>query len=121
PSRPIQTNPKPEKNTTVQHVDASHHDTMTVEEHRDEQMERLKQQLNTDEDQSLPHITDNKQSVLKVVHSHDHSYKYGQFKKDMKKNLTKQGLIDSIVMAEVLGPPRARKPYRSIIYERKKL
>lgn len=30
----------------------------------------------------------------------------------LHKNLTQQGLMESIIMAEVLGPPRAHKPYR---------
>lgn len=38
----------------------------------------------------------------------------------IKDKLTKESLAESVVMAEVLGPPRAVKPYRSVITERKK-
>lgn len=38
----------------------------------------------------------------------------------VKKNMTKKGLAESVIMAEVLGSPRAVKPYRSIISERKR-
>lgn len=109
------------KSTRSEMSDTEHSTNMSalsVEEQRDEQLERLKKQLNTNEHQVSPHPSKNK---TKVVHSHESSYKYHEFKKDMKRNLTKQGLIDSIVMAEILGPPRARKPYRSIIDERKNL
>src|SRR5690625_2236794 len=36
-------------------------------------------------------------------------------KKRIRKNLTKKGLINGIIMSEVLGPPRARKPYQNIL------
>lgn len=39
---------------------------------------------------------------------------YEQFQKQMKGQLTKDGLIEGIIMAEILGPPRALKPYRSV-------
>ncbi|WP_042223420.1 hypothetical protein [Oceanobacillus manasiensis] len=42
-----------------------------------------------------------------------------KFKKQINRNLTKQGLANGIIMAEILGPPRAKKPYRNVISERK--
>lgn len=39
---------------------------------------------------------------------------------NIKTSMTREGLAKSVVMAEVLGPPRAVKPYRSIISERKR-
>lgn len=120
--RPTQTHTRTaqEKSTPVHIPQETNIDSLSIEEHRDEQMERLREQLNTGEHR-LPDISKSDSSAPKVVHSHETSYKYNEFKKDMKRNLTKQGLIDSIVMAEVLGPPRARKPYRNIINERKSL
>lgn len=38
---------------------------------------------------------------------------------NIKKKLTKQGLAESIVMAEVLGPPRALNPYQNVAIKRK--
>lgn len=46
-----------------------------------------------------------------IVRPHEHN----EFRKEIKGKLNKKGLIDSIVMAEVLGPPRAKKPYSSIV------
>lgn len=40
---------------------------------------------------------------------------------DMEKMFTEQGLVASIIMAEVLGPPRARKPYHGISQTRNDL
>ncbi|GGA68667.1 hypothetical protein [Ornithinibacillus halotolerans] len=42
------------------------------------------------------------------------------FKKDVQTGLTYKGLVQGVIMSEVLGPPRARKPYRSVIQERKR-
>lgn len=36
------------------------------------------------------------------------------------KNVSKKGLAESVVMAEILGPPRALKPYRNVVHNRKK-
>lgn len=126
-NRPTQTTQSyrrtdPIRNTQVNDHKTTNINTMSIEEHREEQIERLKDQLhNNDRYETLPSDDKNTLSEPKAIHHHEKSYQFNQFKKDMKRNLTKQGLVDSIVMAEVLGAPRARKPYRSIIYERKNL
>ncbi|MEI3613346.1 hypothetical protein [Pseudogracilibacillus sp. SO30301A] len=38
---------------------------------------------------------------------------------NLDKKLTSKGLIESVIMAEVLGPPRALRPYQNIITKRK--
>jgi hypothetical protein len=38
---------------------------------------------------------------------------------DITRNLNKNGLAESVIMAEVLGSPRALKPYRSIVNRNK--
>ncbi|WP_404453054.1 hypothetical protein LG329_02755 [Virgibacillus necropolis] len=43
-----------------------------------------------------------------------------QMKKQIKGNLSKQGLVSGIIMSEVLGPPRAKKPYRSVLTDRRR-
>lgn len=40
-------------------------------------------------------------------------------KVDLSNKLTREGLIESVMMAEVLGPPRALKPYQSIVNQRR--
>ncbi|WP_174613848.1 hypothetical protein [Virgibacillus ihumii] len=37
-----------------------------------------------------------------------------QFKKRVRSNLNKKGLVNGIIMSEVLGKPRAMKPYNSV-------
>lgn len=43
-----------------------------------------------------------------------------RMKRQIKSNLSKQGLVNGVIMSEVLGSPRATKPYRSVITERRK-
>lgn len=47
------------------------------------------------------------------------SAKQKQFKKRIKRNVNREGLVNGIIMAEILGSPRATKPYRSVISQRK--
>lgn len=93
--------------------------TMSVEEHRKEQLQRLSNQIASEssmhkesksESQSIHSKTD-KQSV-------DQSH--NEFKKVFKDNLTREGLTQSVIMAEVLGQPRSRQPYRSVVTNRMK-
>ncbi|WP_430785184.1 hypothetical protein VBD025_10460 [Virgibacillus flavescens] len=46
--------------------------------------------------------------------------KNSHLKKQISHNLTKQGLLNGIIMNEVLGPPRATKPYKSVTGQRRK-
>lgn len=39
---------------------------------------------------------------------------------NLDKKLTSKGLIESVIMAEVLGPPRALSPYQNIVSKRKR-
>lgn len=48
------------------------------------------------------------------------STKKNKMKRRVGKNLSKDGLVNAVIMSEVLGPPRATKPYRSIVEERRK-
>lgn len=43
-----------------------------------------------------------------------------KMERQVSSNLTEKGLVNGIIMAEVLGPPRAKKPYRSVLSERRK-
>ena len=93
---------------------------LSIEEQRERQMKRLKSQMASPEHQSFKH-KDNvaeKRREAEVQQLHN-SLEQQKFKRKVKSGLTKEGLLNSIVMAEVLGPPRAKKPYKSVIEERK--
>lgn len=48
------------------------------------------------------------------------SNRKSRMKREIKQDLSKHGLVNNVIMSEVLGPPRAFKPYRSVTAERKK-
>lgn len=94
-------------------------ETLSIEEQRKEQMERLSAQYRTNEHSGLSEkakAADKKREI--EVQNVSSSYNK-HFKRDFKKSLTQKGLINSIVMAEVLGRPRAQRPYESVLIKRK--
>lgn len=98
-------------------------DTRSVTEHRDEQMERLMKQFNVEEDQVTEDSIENQAQSVRSLGKRtqvSETLKQKDFKKRMKDNTTKKGLLNGVIMAEVLGPPRAQKPYRSVIQDRQK-
>ncbi|MFZ3578647.1 hypothetical protein [Virgibacillus sp. DJP39] len=76
------------------------------------------------DNQSTHHAIDNgkhdaiprKKSVTPSYNSH----KNNRLKKQVSNNLSKQGLVNGVIMSEVLGAPRAKKPYKSIASERRR-
>lgn len=100
--------------------------TVSIEEMRQEQLEKLAGQLSTNielediEDRSQLAASDDLHKGLKPTldRKQDLTEKQKTLKKQMSGNITSKGLVNGIIMSEVLGPPRARKPYRSIIEER---
>ncbi|WP_042145992.1 hypothetical protein [Paucisalibacillus sp. EB02] len=98
-----------------------------AEEQQKQQVERLKERMNTgtsDAHDSLSQqdlsIGPTIQDAIKHHSLQDKNVKKEQFKKDVKTGLNYKGLVNGIIMSEVLGPPRARKPFRSVTVERSK-
>ncbi|MEN1969360.1 hypothetical protein WMZ97_14945 [Lentibacillus sp. N15] len=94
-------------------------DTIAMQEQRDAQMHELASRMKLD-------AGDSENEDMYQVNFEHLQTKPSQFnenktamKNQVRKNLNRKGLVDGIVMAEVLGPPRARKPYRSITSQRK--
>jgi len=92
----------------------------SIEEQQYEQRKQLAERMNTMEYRDT-------QSEHDAI-SHHHTRKPGsnlsseerRLKKRMNNNLTRTGLINGIIMSEVLGQPRAVRPYRNIVAQRKK-
>ncbi|MGX4669629.1 hypothetical protein JNUCC74_10510 [Cerasibacillus sp. JNUCC 74] len=87
------------------------------------QMDQLVQQVetsfmeNVDEFSSSAHSTTLNRSLKSKPKSDQLRTK---MKRQVSSNLTQKGLVNGIIMAEVFGPPRAKKPYRSVLAERRK-
>src|SRR5690625_3961192 len=91
----------------------------TIEELREEQMIRFVGQADADEDQHKSDKSISRSSNRIKVENTNKNHKEQAFKQDFNKSLTRKGLVNSVIMAEVLGAPRARKPYQSVVTKRR--
>lgn len=90
----------------------------TIEEQRQEQYERLRSQYQTAYNEE-----DAKKALNQAVQGQTSIKRKEEVAKvdiHLDKKLTSaEGLIESVIMAEVLGPPRALNPYQNIVAKRK--
>lgn len=119
---------KPGSNTSPSSIPTS---TASIGEQQQKQLEQLAGKMKAVGDQTFEELSE-KVPVDRDVEHHAiphhkmklnernfvHNKNKTEVKRQMKKRITKNGLAESIIMAEILGPPRARKPYKSIITER---
>lgn len=85
--------------------------SQAVVDQREAQLNRLKKNNQTSSSNAdNPHS--GMQNRPKVTSQEITDDSIGEIK--LSKRLTQKGLIESVVMAEVLGSPRALKPYRSV-------
>lgn len=104
---------QPSKENRINTVNKSN-----VQEQREQQMDQLMDQLDIslDEEDQKENTAQQSRMMNKEIHQteHDESAKEKQvMKKRLRKKLNRDGLIDSVIMAEVLGRPRALSPYRN--------
>ncbi|HLR40732.1 MAG TPA: hypothetical protein VK091_03590 [Virgibacillus sp.] len=101
----------------------SHQSAPSVGEQRAEQMKQLVGRMQTGTSKTPENVQPKKIEGNTATAKRSKPVKSQRpdaFKKKLKSNLTRDGLVDSIIMAEVLGSPRATKPYRSVIQQRKR-
>ncbi|MEW9675805.1 hypothetical protein ABRT01_06430 [Lentibacillus sp. L22] len=92
--------------------------TIVMQEQFDSQMhelERMKRNASNDDGGGI--YLNLEDALKKSKQSNENKL---AMKNQIKDNLNRKGLIDGIIMAEVLGPPRARKAYRNIPTQRRK-
>src|SRR5690606_32233886 len=97
----------------------------SVEEQQTLQMEKVTQRMNTSTSDSIDSSSQQDLCIVPAIQDssrhhtlHSKNVNKEKFKKDVKTSLNHKGLVNGIIMSEVLGPPRARKPFRSVIAER---
>ncbi len=104
-------------------IDLEQLDDLSIEEQQQLQLEQYAKKMNTDVDISYDKLEDleigNIEQLFKERKQQANQQK--EFKKQMKGQLTKKGLVEGIIMSEVLGPPRALKRYKPISERRKQL
>ena len=96
--------------------------TSSIADEQQAQMERLEEKYgitSTDlTDQDL--VSQGLNLGESLVNTKDLTEEQEVLKKDLRKSLRNKGLINGIIMSEVLGKPRSLKPYESVILERYK-
>lgn len=98
----------------------------SYEAQRQEQFDRLKQDVRSEaenyskEVQKYEHKTkiSDASGKLSAQKSNNHDKKTKVSPINIEKKLTSRGLIDSVIMSEVLGPPRAVKPFKNVAAQR---
>jgi|SRR5690625_4491966 len=95
-------------------------DQFSLEEQREKQLEQLATRMDThlDSEPIDEEISKSNPSVVTTNTSEIPEVKRKQMKGRIQKRLNRDGLIDSVIMAEVLSKPRALKPYQNILTRR---
>lgn len=95
--------------------------TISIEEQQKAQIERLKNTFNSVENNAIDDISHHAFVANPITKSiNELSKEQANYKKQIRTNLTRKGLVNGIIMSEVLGSPRARNPYQSIVEQRRK-
>ena len=108
-----------EQTRSTEKVSSEPRSSKTVEELREEQMMRLAGQAEAEEDQQKNDEYTSRLSNRTLEQNTKMNHEKKAFNQSFNKSLTRKGLVNSVIMAEVLGPPRARKPYQSVITKRR--
>lgn len=87
-------------------------------EERKEQIEALQSSLDTDPNRSNDVSQNRMQEVIELKRKKKQK-PARKTSMSLARNISKEGLAESVIMAEVLGAPRAKRPYQSRIYTRK--
>jgi len=110
--------------------DSSIGEAISIGEQQQKQLEQLAGKMKTEAIQDFDNLSnqaDNEHRIMTTSLSKGLNEKASvnfnnkpkkEVKKQMQNRLSRKGLIESVIMAEILGPPRARKPYKSVITER---
>lgn len=110
-------NERRHKETVARSTNQSSQPSQSVEQQREAQLNRLKKNH-----QATSIKADNSQSRMRnqpnIANQEISDNQIGPIK--LSKKLTQKGLIESVIMAEVLGSPRALNPYRSVTSNRHK-
>lgn len=120
--RPIPVETEPNRKTTFEQqpkmtkmeqleAEQAEIEAKSIEEHRQEQFERLKQQF-----QSSYTLEDMEEMERTNVRSRREEKRESKDEKvnervdlQLESRLSREGLVESIIMSEILGPPKARK------------
>ncbi|GIP61603.1 hypothetical protein J32TS6_01580 [Virgibacillus pantothenticus] len=89
--------------------------TASASEQKQQQMEQLAEQIGTNLQAPLKEFQQQAKSIQNKRDDETKHLHKQKLKRQVANNLTQEGLVNGIIMAEVLGKPRAKNPYRSIL------
>lgn len=90
----------------------------TYFDEKQEQLKQLQSNLGVDPESSQYEQALQKYQELKVKKESKPKTKQRKTAFSVARNISKEGLAESVIMAEVLGPPRAKKPYQQKKYNK---
>lgn len=90
----------------------------SIQEQQQEQMERLANKFRS-QVQNLENVEQKDiSSLLTTRKQESQGISQEDLKRRVSNNFNAEGLVNGIIMSEVLGSPRAKKPYRSVVRDR---
>lgn len=116
-----QPEPKPKAKPSPSLRSQTREQTKSAHEKRMEQMQNISNQIESGSYQGASDVSRMEVTRVPSQANVDVSHHTHKLRKEMKSRLKKKNLIDSVIMAEVLGDPRSKKPYQGRNMSRQKL
>lgn len=91
----------------------------SIEDQQKKQMERLANRYQTSAQQDIENAEQKFKDLIVDRNVEEENPGKREMKRRVSGNLDGKGLVNGIIMSEVLGSPRAKQPYRSIVQKRK--
>lgn len=127
PTTPVPDSSQEQKNDQSRYEPSK--EAIEMQEQRDSQMQQFAERMNRNkqeqEEKYEANLNTNDKGEQKASGDNDFNKQKKQkefsetdMQKRVRNNINQKGLVDGIIMSEVLGPPRARKPYQNVIIKR---
>ncbi|WP_419893777.1 hypothetical protein [Oceanobacillus kimchii] len=89
-----------------------------IQEQQQEQMKRIANKYSAQVQNVEDLEKKDTSTILPTNKNENQGISQQEMKRRVTSNLSAEGLVNGIIMSEVLGSPRAKKPYRSVIRDR---
>lgn len=89
-----------------------------IQEQQQEQMKRIANKYSAQVQNVEDLDKKDTSTVLPANKDDNQGISQQEMKRRVTSNLSAEGLVNGVIMSEVLGSPRAKKPYRSVVRDR---
>lgn len=90
----------------------------SIENQQEEQMERLREKFQTNVKDKLESLRDSTKSEVNLETITKNKVGTSKMNQQVNLKFNQKSILQGIMMSEILGPPRSRNRYRSVIEER---